>query len=215
MPSEPAPNPPVNHVFVDFENIKKIDVEMIGHANQTFHLFFGPQNKSLDIGQVEVLLRNAQSVKLIRSPKAGKNALDFVLAYHLGQAVLAEPVAHFHILSKDTGFDALVALLESKQVVVKRHADWSTLPFFSPPKTATRTSPTAAHTPSTAAKKVLEALKKAPETGLPKRKKSLLSLAKSVLGKNSTNDASEKVVEELRLTHHLGIDEKGAVTYAL
>ena len=63
--------------------------------NLTFHLFLGPQNRKLDV--VERLLDNAQAVKLIRSPVARKNALDFVLAYHLGQAVRTDPKGYFHI----------------------------------------------------------------------------------------------------------------------
>jgi len=215
MKSGPSQHQPVNHVFVDFENVKTIDHSRLGDRNLTFHLFFGQQNKRLDIELVAKMLENAQTVNLIRSPKAGKNALDFVLAYHLGQAVLSEPMAHFHIISKDAGFDSLVALLESKRVVVKRHSDWSTLPFTSLPAPSSRIPAPLSNIPSAAAKKVLETLKKAPEKGLPKRKKSLLSLAKSALGKESTDDASEKVVEELRLTNHLAIDEKGAVAYTL
>ena len=215
MKSGSSPLQPVNHVFVDFENVKTIDHSRLGDRNLTFHLFFGQQNKRLDIDLVARMLENAQTVNLIRSPKMGKNALDFVLAYHLGQAVLSEPTAHFHIISKDAGFDSLVALLESKRVVVKRHSDWSTLPVTSLPVPSTRISAPPAKTPSGAAKKVLDTLKKAPEKGLPKRKKSLLSLAKSALGKETTDDASEKVVEELRMSNHLSIDEKGAVIYTL
>lgn len=70
----------VNHVFVDFENVKTIDGSVLGGKNLTFHRLLGPQNKKLDVDVVEKLLDNAQAVKLIRSPMAGKNALDFVLA---------------------------------------------------------------------------------------------------------------------------------------
>ena len=36
-------------------------------------------------------LTKIQRVRLIRSPKAGKNALDFVLAYHLAELLKAGP----------------------------------------------------------------------------------------------------------------------------
>lgn len=154
MQTEATPHLPLNHVFVDLENVKVIDPAMIGGKNLTLHLFFGPQNKKLDVGIVELLLNNAQSVKLIRSPKAGKNALDFVLAYHLGQAVLADPKGHYHLVSKDTGFDALVELLKSRNVKVRRHDDWSGLHFqaATKPATPTKEPATAVKVPATAAK---------------------------------------------------------------
>jgi hypothetical protein len=121
MHTEIAPHSPVNHVFVDFENVKAVDCSVIGGKNLRLYLFLGPQNKKLDIAVVECLLAHAQTVQMIRSPKSGKNALDFVLAYHLGQAVLTDPKGFYHIVSKDTGFDALVELLKSRNTKVKRN----------------------------------------------------------------------------------------------
>jgi hypothetical protein len=134
MQTETQPQLPMNHVFVDFENVKKVDVEVIGRRNVTVHLFLGPENKKLDVGVVEKLVEHAQGVRMVRSPSAGPNALDFVLAYHLGQAVLAEPKACFHLVSGDTGFDSLVAFLEIRKVKIWRHKDWSTLTFQAPVK---------------------------------------------------------------------------------
>ena len=223
MTTESPPYQPANHVFVDFENVKTIDLAVVSGKNLTFHLFFGPQNLKLDIALVECLLENAQTVKMIRSPKSGKNALDFVLAYHLGQAVLADPKGYFHIVSKDGGFDSLVDLLKAKHVKVKRHADWSGLHFASAPKpaveapspTATKAAlPSAPKALSAAAETVLGNLRKSAKSR-PKRKTTLVSHARSSLGKDTTTDAAENVVEELRKGKYLGIDDKGAVSYQL
>ena len=46
--------------------------------------------------------------ELVRLTEPGKNALDFHIAYYLGQLALKEPDAFFHIVSKDTGFDPLI-----------------------------------------------------------------------------------------------------------
>ena len=215
MQSDPTPHLLVNHVFVDFENVKTIDASVMGGKNLTFHLFLGPQNKKLDVDVVEQLLDNAQAVRLIRSPMAGKNALDFVLAYHLGQAVQTDPKGYFHIISKDGGFDSLVKLLENKRVKVKRHADWSGLHFDSPPKKPAAEAPApAAKALSPGAEKVLGNLRKS-EKNRPKRKTTLVSHALNSLGKGATADMGEKVVEELRKSGHLVIDDKGSVAYKL
>lgn len=49
----------------------------------------------------------------------------------------------------------------------------------------------------------------------PKKKKTMVSHAKSSLGKSATGKQGEAVVEELRKAKKLVIDEKGAVTYRI
>lgn len=44
-------------------------------------------------------------MKFIRLTSPGKNALDFALAFYLGQAAASDPAASFHLVSKDTGYD--------------------------------------------------------------------------------------------------------------
>lgn len=221
MQTETTPYQPVNHVFVDLENVKTVDTSVVGGKHLIFHLFVGPQNKKLDVGLVECLLANAQTVKLIRSPKTGKNALDFVLVYHLGQAVLADPKGYFHIVSKDGGFDSLVELLKSRHVKIKRHCDWAELHFMSAPKPPPTTPPQvppvyapppAAKALSANAEKVLANLQKT-EKNRPKKEQTLVSHAQNFLGKDITAEQAKRVVEELRKARHLAIDDKGAVSY--
>lgn len=228
MQTESTPHLPTNHVFVDLENVKVIDLSVIGGKNLTLHLFLGPQNKKLDVEVVELLVEHARTVKMIRSPTAGKNALDFVLAYHLGQAVLADPKGYFHIVSKDLGFDSLVELLRSKHVKVRRHNDWSGLHFTATPKPAAEVKAPApstgpavpvAKTPapkplSSGAEKVLANLKKSVKNR-PRRKQTLVNHAKNFLGKETAVETVARVVAELQKAGHLNIDEKETVTYEL
>src|SRR4029077_13040812 len=99
---------PVNHVFVDFENVHEIDQKIIGSKTVTFTLLLGAKQTKLDVSLVEKLLEHAASVHLIRITSAGKNALDFTLAYYVGRAVAADPTGFFHIVSKDAGYDPLI-----------------------------------------------------------------------------------------------------------
>jgi hypothetical protein len=234
MQTETHPHLPVNHVFVDLENVKTIDTTVLGGKNLTLHLFLGPQNKKLEVDVVEKLMEHSQVVQMIRSPKNGKNALDFVLAYHLGQAVLADPKGYFHIVSKDAGFDALVDLLKSRHVKVKRHADWSTLHFQSTPKPEAavvslaetakvqatpkpHTAPKAPAKPafSDGATKLIENLKKLPKPKRPKKEKSLIAHAKPLCGKDVSEASVAKVLQELKKARLITVDDKDAVTYQL
>jgi hypothetical protein len=217
MQTETHPHLPVNHVFVDLENVKTIDTTVLGGKNLTLHLFLGPQNKKLEVDVVEKLMEHSQVVQMIRSPKNGKNALDFVLAYHLGQAVLADPKGYFHIVSKDAGFDALVALLESRKVKVRRHEDWSALSLQSQTKPVVAVvSPTWVQKPafSEAAQKLLENLRNNLK-GRPKTEKKLITHAMNYTGKDKPDAEAKavKVVGELQKTKLITVDDKGAVSY--
>lgn len=224
MQAESVPYQPVNHVFVDLENVKRIDVAVLGRKHLRLHLFLGPQNKKLDVEVVEKLLENAQAVELIRSTSVGKNALDFVLAYHLGQAVLTDPKAYFHIVSKDTGFDALVELLKSRHVKAKRHGDWNTLldQLAQKPVTAVSPAPAVPSAPkppakpalSEAAEKLLENLRKSPKNR-PKKETTLLAHSINFTGKDKPDSEAKakKVMEELKKAKFISVDEKGGVTY--
>src|SRR3954471_10219744 len=96
---------PLNHVFVDFENVHTVDLSVIGSKAVSFTLLVGLRQTKLDVSLVEKLFEHAVSVQLVRLTSAGKNALDFTLAYYVGRAVAADPTGFFHIVSRDTGYD--------------------------------------------------------------------------------------------------------------
>ena len=130
MPNETnALPPPVNHVFVDFENIHEIDLAVIGTKTVHFTLLLGSRQTKLDVALVEKLLHHAATVELIRLTSAGKNALDFILSYYVGRAAVADPTGHFHIVSRDAGFDPLIEHLRSKHIRAHRHEGFTTLTF--------------------------------------------------------------------------------------
>src|SRR5207244_2512009 len=105
--------PRVNHVFVDFENVHEVDLAIIGSKTVAFTLLVGPRQTKLDVSLVERLFEHAVSVQLVPLASAGKNALDFTLAYYVGRAVAADPTGYFHIVSKDAGYDPLIEHLRS------------------------------------------------------------------------------------------------------
>lgn len=209
MPMHPSTVPvrPVNYVFVDFENIHEVNLSVIGSKDVHFTLLLGNQQKKLDAGLVEKMMEHAGSVHLVRLTSAGKNALDFAIAYYVGRAVMADPGAHFHIISKDTGFDPLIEHLKKRHVHAHRHNDFSSLTFAAPVK------PPAAHSDELAPR-VLAHLKK--NTGnRPKRKKTLVSNLWAFSGKSVSESEIIKLVEDLKKSGHISINDKDAVTYNL
>lgn len=216
---------PLNHVFVDYENVQALDLGVIGGKGVTFTLLVGPQKKKLDVELVEQLFAHAASVELVRLTASGRNALDFTLAYYLGRAVAADPAGCFHIVSKDTGYDPMIAHLRSRHIRVERHNDFSMLPFAAAQKPKApvaekppRASPGPAKPRSPIGNKpltrALEHLRRHPNSR-PKRRKTLVSHLSASLGKQPPEGGIEKLIDELIEAGHMAIDAKNAVTYTL
>jgi hypothetical protein len=199
--------PPVNHVFVDFENVHEINLAVIGSKAVNFTLLLGPRQTKLDVALVEKLIEHSASVQLVRLTSSGNNALDFALAYYVGRAVAADPTGFFHIVSKDTGYDPLVEHLRAKHIHVRRHDDFANLTFARPAKLA---PPPSDDLPG----RILEHLRKN-ATSRPKRKKTLVSHLLAFSGNKATEAEVLGVIDHFRKAGHLDIDTKDAVTYHL
>ena len=195
----------MNHVFVDFENVHEVDPAVIGARSVNLTLLLGARQTKLDAALVEKLMEHAATVQLVRLTSSGKNALDFALAYYVGCAVMADPTGHFHIVSKDTGFEPLIEHLRSRHIRVHRHDNFSTLTFSGPVK-----PPSAP--PEDLMTRVLEHLGKH-VNNRPKRKKTLVSHLLAFSGKAATEADVVALIESLRKAGRLSIGDKDAVTY--
>ena len=126
-----------NHVFVDYQNMKRVDPAVFGSEKLTsITLLLGRQNLSLELSAVKELLRTVASVELVRIEKDGKDAVDFTLVYYLGRKTVADPTAFFHIVSADKGFDPMIAHLKPLHIKVTRHEDFDSLLKALKPKDA-------------------------------------------------------------------------------
>lgn len=210
MPATNEVAPPLNHVFVDFENVHQVDLSVIGAKSVNFTLLLGAKQTKLDAGLVEKLMEHAASVQLVRLASSGKNALDFTLAYYVGRAVSANPAAYIHIVSKDTGFDPLIEHLRSRHIYAHRHDSFETLTFGGTAKATSvvlKAEPTGFAQPL---KRVMEHLRKN-VANRPKRKTTLLSHIKSQLGKDATDADAANLLEKLRKAGHIIIGERDVV----
>ncbi len=220
-------SPPLNHVFVDFENVHEIDLAVIGNRAVSFTLLVGPRQTKLDARLVEKLFEHAASVELVRLASTGRNALDFILTYYVGRAVAFDPTGCFHIISKDRGFDLLIEHLLSRRIDVRRHDSFATLAFSGSAKPVAPIARAAAAKTKSPAKpktqrpvleeqaiRVLEHLRK-PTATHPKNKKKLVSYLVAYLGHKITEADALNLVENLQQGGHIAIGEKGAVVYHL
>ena len=112
-----------NYILVDFENVQNIDLNSIKDKNYYIKIFIGTNQTKIP---VELVLKSQElgsQVEWIQINGSGKNALDFHITFILGRLTQNDPDAFFHIISKDTGFDPLIAYLKSQKVFCKRSED--------------------------------------------------------------------------------------------
>ena len=202
-PSEPPL--PLNHVFVDFENVHQIDFSVMGSKPVHFTLLVGAKQPRMDVALVQQLLKHADSVELVCLTSSGQNALDFALAYYVGRSAVADPTGYFHIVSKDKGFDPLIEHLRSQRIRARRHDNFCTLTFSAPGKTPSTL-------PEAPMERALEHLKRHPDNR-PKRRKPLVNHLRSLLGKTATETEALDLVMGLEKCGHLSVGEKDRVTY--
>ena len=202
-------SPPMNHVFVDFENVHEVDPALIGAKSVSLTLLLGARQTKLDAALVEKLLEHAASVQLVRLTSSGKNALDFALAYYVGRAVMADPTGHFHIVSGDTGFDPLIEHLRSRHIHADRHDNF--IPLTTPAPAPAAAKPPSA-LPEDLMPRVLEHLSQH-VNHRPKRKKTLVSHLLAFSGNAVTEADVVALVEKLCKAGRLSIGDKNAVTY--
>lgn len=208
----------MNHVFVDFENVQDIDLQVPDGISLSLVLLVGEKQKSLKTDLVAQLLQRAAQVQLVRLAVSGNNALDLVLAHHVGRAAAVNPTGYFHIVSKDKDFDALVTHLKAQGFKIGRHDAFADLPFLGKPLSAHKPGEKsgADKGPAVGNDKLGEFADNLRRNvaNRPKREKTLRSHLRSHFGGTLTDDEIGGRLESLKQRTGLRIDAKGVVDYS-
>ena len=103
----------LTHLFLDFENVKPspADIAQVRGEHIRLWVLRGPHQNKFDAVLAEAWQPLGDRVQFVRSHKAGKNAVDFHVAFCLGRAhkedELLEQKARYIIVSRDKDFDVL------------------------------------------------------------------------------------------------------------
>lgn len=124
---------PTHYLLVDYENVKRVNPTLLASGDHHVILFLGPQEDKLPVELVLAMERLGPRGQYVRLRTRGPNALDFLLCHHLGTLMTRAPRARFHVLSRDTGFDPLLAHLRAQGYHCARVATLEELPGAKPP----------------------------------------------------------------------------------
>lgn len=122
-----------NYILIDYENVQPPDLGILNGHDVSIHVFLGANQTKLPSSLAMSLQPFGKNAQYILISGNGRNALDFHLAFYLGKLAEADPAGYFHVVSKDKGFDPLVAHLKSRKVRAHRVKDLSELPFLGAP----------------------------------------------------------------------------------
>jgi hypothetical protein len=110
--------------LIDYENVHTFspaDLSVLkGEEEYTVKLFLGVHNKEISVDLVDALLPIGSRVELIRLKSAGANALDLLIAFHVGKYWQDAPDSTFFIISRDADFDPLIKNLNATGVDIHR-----------------------------------------------------------------------------------------------
>jgi hypothetical protein len=195
----------LNYIFVDFENTQVHDIGLISGKPVILLLVMGEKQKQLPIPLIKQLLAHADQVGLIEANCAGKNALDFVLSYHIGQWAKQDPTGYFHIVSKDKGFDPLITHLKQLKVSAARHDEFAQIPLF------------VDHQKTPVADKIALLMERFAKhaASRPAKRDSLIAYINSTFAKQLPENEVLALVHDMEQRRFIAINGQNQVTYCL
>jgi len=110
-------------LLVDYENIGKVDLGAVP-AGVRVPFFFGASQKSVPTEFLKAALKLGERFVQIDIEGQGKNALDFHIAFYLGEYLARSPQSPCVILSRDKGFDPLIKHLVSEALPCGAPTPW-------------------------------------------------------------------------------------------
>jgi hypothetical protein len=127
------------YVLVDFENVQPKNLELLKEHPFRVLVFIGSNQAKLPRHVVVPMQALGEKAQYVEIAGSGPNALDFHIAYYIGELATREPDAHFHIVSRDKGFDPLILYLKNrKKIRIRRETDLAEIPELRIPDTTSR-----------------------------------------------------------------------------
>lgn len=195
---------PTNYVLVDFENVRPKNLEILAKHPFKVFVFVGANQTKVPYNLAAAMQKMGAGAEYIKISGNGRNALDFHIAFYVGKLSAEDPDAHFHIISKDTGFDPLIKHLKDKKIKIQRERDLAEIPLLRMSNTTTKDE------------KIEAIVKNLSGRGQsrPRKMKTLANKINSLFTKQLGEPELLDLVNELQKRKYLQIKE-GIVSYKL
>lgn len=118
-----------NYILIDYENVQPSVMSALCDECFKVIVFIGASQAKVTFEVASALQRMGNRAEYVKITGNGSNALDFHIAYYIGQLASKEAGAYFHIISKDAGFDPLILHLKTKKILASRSKDITDIPI--------------------------------------------------------------------------------------
>lgn len=120
----------VNYVLIDCESVQPEALSVLHEDHFRLIVIVGATQAKVAFETAVALQRMGERASHIKIAGSGPNALDFHIAFYIGQLSLQDSSPYFHIISKDTGFDPLIQHLKDKKILAARWRNVSEIPLL-------------------------------------------------------------------------------------
>ncbi len=193
-----------NYVLIDYESVQPEALSVLHGDHFRLIVFVGATQAKVSFETAAALQRMGSRADYVKIAGSGPNALDFHIAFYIGQLALQEGSPYFHIISKDTGFDPLIRHLKDRKIFAARWRDVTAIP---PLKVSN------AKSPAENLALVVEHLKTR-GAARPRKVKTLMNTINSLFQKQVPEEELLALVDELQARGLISVSDTN-VSYSL
>lgn len=193
-----------NYILIDFENVQPRNLELLKQHPFKVFVFHGENQTRLPAALAKAMQPLGTNGEYIQIAGNGPSALDFHIAFYIGQLASQDETGYFHIISKDQGFDPLIRHLRSRKIKVQRSSDLAEIPILRTCNAASRDE------------KIELIVKNIQQRGQskPRKEKTLANTINSLFTKSLGDEESMGLVRELEKRQFIAITD-GNIAYRL
>lgn len=119
-----------NYVLIDYENVQPKSLAVLNGYEFKVIVFVGVNQAKIPFELASALQALGSNAEYVKIGGNGPNALDFHIAYYIGQLAERDPNGYFHIISRDTGFDPLIKHLKERRIFAQREKELAEIPLL-------------------------------------------------------------------------------------
>lgn len=193
-----------HYILVDYESVQPTALAALEAEHFRVMVFVGANQHKLPFETAAALQKFGPRATYVKIAGNGRNALDFHIAFYIGQISETDPTAIFHIISKDSGFDPLIQHLNDRKVLASRSKDVADIPLLK------AVNPKAAH------EKLDVVVANLQQRGAsrPRTLKTLTSTINSLFQKQLSEEDVDQLLRELQAKGYVTVNTN-KVTYEL
>ena len=120
----------LNYVLIDLENVQPNNLSILAGHDFRVLVFVGEKQTKISFDLAVAIQGLGADLEYIKINGNGPNALDFHIAFYIGELSKSHENSYFHVISKDRGFDPLIRHLKSRKIRAQRHKDVADIPLL-------------------------------------------------------------------------------------